>query len=289
MSSSKDVKQRIDNVGSVEQIIKAMYMVASTKLVKVRKQLYNIRPIHRELRHLVEEVGRKEGAREHLYYAQRPVKNTLYIVFSGDKGMAGSYNATILNAALLHMEEGRQEQIVSIGSKGSEFFKRKNKNIIRSISDISDARVYYGSESLADYILEYYRLGKADEVYIAYSHFENVLSHEPVVERLLPIPPGTEEGQEEEGRLYEPDLTTFIDHTVPLYLHMSIFRAVSEAHTSEHASRMVNMDAAGKNASDIIEELSIVYNKQRQAAITQELTEIVGSSNAMKKGGIDDI
>jgi F-type H+-transporting ATPase subunit gamma len=184
------------------------------------------------------------------------------------------------------MNQGKNEKIVVVGAKGYEFFKKKGKNIVESVVDVVDSQVYYGSESLAKWLIDYYMKGEADEVFIAYTHFINVLNYIPVVEKLLPAP--IKEGKADEDRKYEPDLYSFIDHMIPLYLHMKIFRAYSESHTSEQAARMVNMDAAGKNASDLIEKLTHLYNRKRQTNITEELNEIFGSVNFVNNGGLHD-
>lgn len=286
MSSMRDIKQRIENVRSVEQIINAMDMVASTKLVKARAQLEGVRPIYRGLKRVVEDVGSQKGAELHPFYKEREVKNSLYIVMTSDRGLAGSYNANITAKALEHMNQGRNEKIVTVGSKGYEYFKRKGKNIVQTIIDVVDSQVYYGTESLAKWIADYYMAGETDEVFIAYTHFENVLNYLPVVVKMLPV--AVKETGKEDGMKYEPNINTYIDHLIPLYMHMKLFRAFSESHTSEQAARMVNMDAAGKNASDIIEELTHLYNRKRQTAITQELSEIVGSVNILNKGGQHD-
>jgi len=282
----RDIKQRIENVRSVEQIINAMDMVASTKLVKARAQLEGVRPIYRGLKRVVEDVGSQKGAELHPFYKEREVKNSLYIVMTSDRGLAGSYNANITAKALEHMNQGRNEKIVTVGSKGYEYFKRKGKNIVQTIIDVVDSQVYYGTESLAKWIADYYMAGETDEVFIAYTHFENVLNYLPVVVKMLPV--AVKETGKEDGMKYEPNINTYIDHLIPLYMHMKLFRAFSESHTSEQAARMVNMDAAGKNASDIIEELTHLYNRKRQTAITQELSEIVGSVNILNKGGQHD-
>jgi len=285
VTSMRDIKQRIENVRSTEQIIRAMDMVASTKLQKARRQLEGVRPMYHELKRVVEEIGNKEEVEDHPFYFERKVKNSLYIVLTSDRGLSGSYNVNVLAHSLKHMNEGKNEKILVVGSKGNEYFKKRNKNIIRKITNIADARVYYGTENLAEWVSELYLSGEVEEVYIAYTRFENVLSYTPQVERLLPVATGVElEGFENsDEKKYEPNLATFIDHVMPLYLHMSLFRAFSEAHTSEQAARMVNMDAAGKNASDLIKDLTSMYNRKRQAAITQELSEIVGSANFLSK------
>lgn len=288
MSSTKDIKKRIANVSSVEQIIKAMDMVASTKLVKARKQLEGVRPIYGELKRIVREIGKQDKTKSHIFYKKREIKNTLYIIITSDKGLSGSYNSNIKKKALKHMNQGKNEKILVVGHKGKRYFENRDKDIIRSVVDVADSEVYYGSLGIAESVIESYLSGQVQEVYIAYTHFENVLNYTPVVEKLLPLEAEWDELADDIEMKYEPNLEIFIDHAVPLYLHMNLFRAFSESHTSEQAARMVNMDAAGKNASDIIEDLTRMYNRKRQAAITQELSEIVGSANILKKGGSND-
>jgi len=278
LSSTKDIKQRISNVGSVEQIIKAMYMVASTRLSKVRKQLEGVRPIYGELKRIVEELGSHEDAKSHIFYEEREVKNSLYVILTSDRGLSGSYNANVIAKALNHMEQGKSEKILVVGSRGYELFRKKDKNIVRTVIDVSDSKVYYGSESIANWITNFYLSGEVEEVFIAYTRFENVLTNEPIIEKMLPVVTGAVDTPYSFDKKYEPNINTFIDNVIPLYLHMSLFRIFSESHTSEQAVRMVNMDAAAKNASELIEELTRMYNRKRQAAITQELSEIVGSA-----------
>lgn len=288
MTSLRDIKQRIENVGSTQQIIKAMDMIASTKLHKARAQLEGVRPIYHELKRKVEELGVHKDAKKHVFYKEREVKNSLYIVLTSDRGFSGGYNANIASKALEHMNQGKNEKILVVGAKGYEYFKKKGKNIIRKIIDVADAQVYYGSESVAKWVIDLYLSGEVEEVFIAYTHFENVLKHVPCVERILPVSTEATDAEDNGNVKYEPDIDTFIGHLIPLYLHMNLFRAFSESHTSEQAARMVNMDAAGKNAEEMIEKLTRMYNRQRQAAITQELSEIVGSANILNKGGHND-
>lgn len=280
MSSMNEIKQRIENVTSTHQLIRAMNTIASTKLIKARNQMEGVRPMFSGLNLQVEEIASLEEAHSHPYYHEAEVDASLYIVFSSDQGYAGSYNANVLNFALNHMEKGKKnEQIIVIGNKGYQFFKRHNKRIIHLITDIKDSHVYYGSEELAQMTRDLYDQGQVQECFIIFTNFMNVLTYEPKVERILPIDVKHVASDFVNRRLYEPDLHTFIDELVPLYLHMAIFRAVSESHTSEQAARMTNMDTASNNASDLIKELSQQYNRQRQAAITQELSEIVGGAN----------
>ncbi|MGI6566141.1 MAG: ATP synthase F1 subunit gamma [Firmicutes bacterium] len=281
MSSLRDIKKRISNVGTTQQIVKAMYMIASTKLHKARAQLEGVRPIYRELQRVVKDVGEKQQARKHIFYQEREVKNSLYIILTSDRGFSGSYSASILAKALEHMEAGRQEKILVVGAKGHQFFRQRGRNIIRTITNLPDAQVYYGSESIANWAIDLYLSGEVEEVYIVYTRFETVLHYVPCVDRLLPVDISGVEIDEAGSIKYEPDVTAFIDHTIPLYMHMSLFRAFSESHTSEEAARMVNMDTAGKNADEMIRDLTRMYNRRRQAAITQEISEIVGSASIL--------
>lgn len=288
MSSTRSIKQRIQNVSSVEQIIKAMDMVASTKLVRARAQLEGVRPIYNKLKSIVEEVGTEEETQSNIFYEQRQVKNSLYIILTGNRGLAGGYNVKISKKALEHMKEGKSEKLVVVGSKGYEFFTKYNKNIVHSIVDVSDENVYYGSENLAKKAINLYLSGEVEEVFVAYTRFENVLTQVPTIEKILPIKTRENKKPETSEIKYEPSIETYINHMLPLYMHMKLFRTFSEAHTSEHAARMVNMDAAGKNAEEILEDLNRLYNRKRQASITQELSEIVGSASVLNKGGLDD-
>jgi len=287
MASMKEIKQRIVNVSSTENIIRAMDLVASTKLNRARERLEGVRPIYREVKRVLMEIGREEGAKDNVYYAERNVGSSLYIIITADQGFSGAYNANIASKALEHMH-GKKEKILIVGGKGYEFLIQKKKNIIRKIIDLPDAQVYYGTESIARWVLDLYLSGEVDEVYVAYTYFENVLSHEPRVEKLLPAPLDYKGISGENNRIYEPDLDTFIDHVIFLYMHMCLFTAFTEAHTSEQAARMVSMDAAAKNADEMIEELTHMYNRKRQAAITQELSEIIGGTNIINKGEPDD-
>lgn len=288
MASMRDIKQRIANVSSTEQIIKAMDMIASTKLHKARSQLNGVRPIYQQLSRIVKEISGKEEAKAHEFLKEREVKNSLYIILTSDQGFSGGYNANIISKTMEHMKQGKNEKILVVGSKGYDYFKNKNKKIIRKITDVADAQVYYETEKIAKWMTELYLTGKVDEVFIAYTQFENVLSYIPCVEKLLPLSTDPKDNSDRIERKYEPNVTTYIDYVIPLFLHMNIFRAFSESHTSEQAARMVSMDAAGKNASEMIEELTLMYNRRRQASITQELSEIVGSANILNKGGIHE-
>ena len=290
MPSMKDIKQRLSNVRTTHQIIRAMDMVAATRLHKARMRLEGIRPLQAEMRRHIAALGHCDEAAEHAFVVRREPKVTAYIIITSNKGLCGGYNTAICQKALEHMEQGHNERLIIVGTKGIEYFQRQHKNIRYRITDIPDVQIYETAGRLGARLTPLYLSGEVDEVYVAYTHFESTLSHVPRLERVLPLPIGAEEAArgeaQQEPRLekmkYEPDVRTFIDHIVPLYLHTYFFAALSEAVACEHAARMINMDAAGKNATEVIDDLKRMYNRKRQAAITQELNEIVGGANILR-------
>lgn len=272
MSSMREIKQRIENIESVEQLLHAMHMVASTQLRRVSRQLEGAIPVQEALQRKINELASVEAVGEYPYYARRPVQNSLYVVFTGDSSLAGSYYNRVQKFALENMD-GRNEKIIVVGSYGRRFFQRNRKNIVRSFVDLSDARIYYGAQNIADLLLESFLGGESDEVFLVYTEFKNVLNSSPKIERILPLPlQKAEPGPE----VFEPNLEVYLNQLVPFYIHMCIFRAFSEAHTSEQASRMLTTDAAGDNARELVENLRRNLNRRRQQEITQELSEIVG-------------
>ena len=180
------------------------------------------------------------------------------------------------------MNEGKNEVILVVGAKGYEFFRRRGKNILHRIIDITETQMYYDTGLLSEHVQSLYVSGEIDEVFIAYTRFESTLSYLPVVEKVLPISDGEENMRFDSEMTYEPDVHSFLEQAIPLYLHACFFAAMSESVACEHAARMVNMDSASKNATDIIDDLNRMYNRKRQAAITQEINEIVGGANILK-------
>jgi F-type H+-transporting ATPase subunit gamma len=203
------------------------------------------------------------------------------VVITSDKGLCGSYNKNVSEAALRHMS-GKNEKILVVGAKGSEFFRRRDKNVIRRITDISEAQIYEGTGRMADRIHHMYLSGEIDEVYVAYTKFETTLKYVPRVEKVLPLTGGEGRAIRRGGMKYEPDANTFLNELIPLYLHMYFFAAHSESLACEHAARMVNMESADRNATEIIDDLTLMYNRRRQAAITQEINEIVSGANILR-------
>lgn len=283
MSSMKDIRQRMANVRATKQVLSAMNMVSATKLHRARMRLEGILPLHLDMKKAVDDLERFAEIQNHALAAGREVKSTAYILITSDKGLCGSYNRDICEKALEHMNAGKNEKIISIGAKGCQYFKRRDKQILRRVTNTLEAQIYEGAGRLGELSGSLYASGEADEVYVAYTQFDSTLRHVPRVERLLPLF-GESDGirQRDGGMRYEPGAVPFLEHILPLYLHMCFFAALSHSIACEHAARMINMESAGKNAAEIIEDLKQMYHRKRQAAITQELSEIIGSANILQ-------
>jgi len=291
MPSLKAIKRRIASVSNTQQIMKAMNMVSASKVHKNKMKLEAIEPMFNSAKAFFDQGISFDNQEDNIYFAPRSVKNTAYIVISGERGLCGSYNSNVLKAALSHMEienAGTNEQIITIGAKGKEFFTRRNKFIVNDYAGVLENVPYSVAEDIAVYLADRFvedeysqedPEGLIDEIYIVYTQFETLLSHSVHVKKLLPFKPGIADF--DDTMIYEPDVHTYLKKAVPIYLAMVIYGAMVESSVCEQASRMISMDAAARNAEEIVDDLTLLYNRQRQSVITQEISEIVGGANAI--------
>jgi len=287
MASIKAIKKRITSVSNTKKIMKAMNLVAASKLQKAKSRLDDIRPMYSDIKELMENI--RAGVSEDMvvpFADEREVKNVAYIVLTSDRGLCGGFNATISKEALAHVEaqKGSSEKIIAVGSKGWDYFRRRGKDVVFRCEAASEATAFTDAEILGNRVADMYMSGEVDEVYIIYTHFESVLAHVPFIEKLLPLKmsPGDSPGSKTVIMSYDPGISTFITHAVPMYLNITIFGAMMESAVCEQASRMTSMDSATRNATDIIDDLTLDYNRKRQGMITQEITEIVSGANALQ-------
>jgi len=293
MPSLKAIKRRIASVSNTQQIMKAMNMVAASKVQKNKSKMEAIKPLLNEARKFIDKgvsvEGLAEGAFESIYYTSRPVKNVGYVVISGERGLCGSYNANILKTALSHMENNenakKNDLVITVGAKSKEFFVRNKKHIIEDYAGVLESEPYKTAEKIANRLVDMFIADKnqIDEVYIAYTQFDTLLSHTPAVVKILPFNPTPPDTNVTDWRevIYEPDVHTYLKKAVPIYLTMFIYGAMVESSVCEQASRMISMDAAARNAGEIVDDLTLQYNRQRQGVITQEISEIVGGANVI--------
>ena len=287
MASMKAIKKRISSVNNTKKIMKAMNLVAASKLQKAKARLDDIRPMYGDIKKVMEQI--KAGVSDDMeipFAEKRDVENIAYIVLTGDRGLCGSFNANVSKEALAYVGalKDKNAKIIAVGSKGWDYFRRRGKEIVHRCDGASEATAFADAEALGSRVAEMYKSGEVDEVYIVYTHFESVLTHIPYIEKLLPLKMAESEGFDPGSftMSYDPDINTFITNAVPMYLSITIFGAMMESAVCEQASRMTSMDSATRNASDILDDLTLEYNRKRQSMITQEITEIVSGANAQQ-------
>ena len=283
MPSMKAVKRRIASVDSTRQIMKAMNLVSASKLQRAKAQLTLVRPMLDNIKQVMDGVASGDALTDNPFFEKRELKNAAYLVVTGDRGLCGGYNLNIAKEALALIERADvPEKIVAVGSKGCDYFNRRGKNIVERYPGFSEAGAYENAEAIGKLLLGMYTSGEVDEVYVVYTRFESILSHEPKTVKVLPLGEPEVAGEASAMMLYDPDVNTFLDYAIPLYINTIVYGAMVESNVCEHASRMTSMDSASRNAEEIIDHLTLVYNRQRQGAITQEITEIVSGANAIQ-------
>ena len=274
--SSKEIKTRIRSMESTKQITKAMEMVAASKLRHAQARVTNSRPYFEILYNTITDIVNSNSDFSSPYLTERPVKKTMYVVIAGDRGLAGGYNSNILK--LVHGEmEGKDALVLPIGKKAVDFFRSKGvPSLTDSYAEAADVSIG-DCFSIAKQLSKAYLAGEIDEIHIGYTNFVSVLSQTPAVLRMLPLlqQHDAQRSGSASDILYEPDSVTVFDAIVPEYLGGILYGALCESRAAEQAARRTAMESATQNAEDMIADLSLKFNQARQAAITQEITEIV--------------
>lgn len=278
--STKEIKNRIRSMESTKQITKAMEMVAASKLRRAQAQISNSRPYFQIFYSAIQDILRANRDFQSPYLKERPVNKRLYIVIAGDRGLAGGYNSNILK--LVYEEMSRGEAIVlPIGKKAVDFFRtRKVAALTEQYAEAAGISIG-DCFSIAKHLSAAYLSGEFDEIRVAYTTFVSALSQEPATMRLLPLTRPENPSEEPVSRnrvIYEQDSEAVFASIVPEYLGGILYGALCESRASEQAARRSAMDSATQNAEDMIADLSLKFNRARQAAITQEITEIVAGS-----------
>ena len=278
--STKAIKNRIRSMESTKQITKAMEMVAASKLRKAQAQVLNSRPYFEILYSTINDIVDATKDFSSSYLIARPVKRTAYVVIAGDRGLAGGYNSNVLKLAYSEMT-GKDVTVLPVGKKAVDFYLARKLPLFtesyREAEDVSVGDCF----TMAKMLCKAYLAGEIDEVRLAYTNFVSVLSQTPSTLPLLPLPRQTtgREGNVASDILYEPDEADVFDAIIPEYLGGILYGALCESRASEQAARRTAMDSATQNADEMIADLSLKFNRARQAAITQEITEIVAGGN----------
>lgn len=277
--SAKEIKNRIRSMEATRQITKAMEMVASSKLRRAQAQVLSSRPYFEALYSTIHDIVDTNRDISSPYLTRRPGEKTLYVVIAGDRGLAGGYNSNILKLVLSELS-GKEAAVLPIGKKAVDFFSTRNIPAL-TVNYAEAAQVSLGDcFTVAKQLSKLFLDGSYDRICVAYTNFVSVLSQTPAVLQLLPLVRQTtgREGSVKSDIVYEPDSVHVFEQIIPEYLGGVLYGALCESRAAEQAARRTAMDSATQNADEMIAELSLQFNRARQASITQEITEIVAGS-----------
>lgn len=277
----KDIKRRIKSVESTMQITKAMELVSSSKLRRAKEKVEKSRPYFNILQETIQKILDNTKSLKSAYTQEREVKHSLYIVIAGDRGLAGGYNANIIKASLAEME-GKKPKIIPIGRKASEYFGKRGYDVAEDYLNVAESLDFIDAALITSLADELYRKGQVDEVYVCYTEFVSALTQTPKIMKLLPLQLQANPADIISSLEFEPSPEEVFDKIIPRYLEGIVYSTIVDAFASEQGARRTAMESASDNASDMIDSLSLLYNRARQASITQEITEIVGGAEAIK-------
>ncbi len=291
MAAGTEIRGKIKSVENTKKITKAMEMVAASKMRKAQDRMRAARPYSDKVRNIASNLGKANPEYTHAFMKRNDVKAAGFIVVSTDKGLCGGLNTNVLRAVTAKLRElqdaGVQSQVVAIGNKGLGFMNRIGAKVVSHVTQLGDTPHLERLIGPVKVLLDQYAEGKLSAVYLCYTKFINTMKQEPQLEQLLPL---SAEKMREETKaagehgwdyIYEPDAKSVIDELLVRYVEGLVYQAVAENMASEQSARMVAMKAATDNAGNLINELKLVYNKTRQAAITKELSEIVSGAAAV--------
>ncbi|SIS52182.1 ATP synthase F1 subunit gamma [Belliella pelovolcani] len=288
MANLKEVKERINSVVSTQQITKAMKMVAAAKLRRAQDKITQMRPYSQKLTTILNNVSAaSEGQADIVFAEKREVKHVLVVAVTSDKGLCGAFNTNVLKAAshaIANDFAGLNVTVLPLGKKAYEFFKKREQNVIADyyqvFSDVSFDNVKFAAEFAMNAFVD----GTFDKVVLVYNQFKNVATQEVMTEQFLPMASEELENgakKSETDYILEPSRAYIIEELVPTSLKIQFYKAILESNASEHGARMTAMDKATENAGELLKELRLMYNRTRQAAITNEILEIVAGANAL--------
>ncbi len=292
MAAAKELRTKIKSVENTKKITKAMEMISVSKMRKAQERMRSARPFSEKIRNIASNLGQANPEYVHTFMKSNDGKAVGFIVVTTDKGLCGGLNTNLLRAVTAKLKEtqaaGKTVSAVAIGGKGLGFLNRMGARVVSHVTQLGDRPHLERLIGPVKVLLDAYAAGEVSAVYLCYNDFVSTMRQEPTVRQLLPLSAadmhaeskasGTQHGWD---YIYEPDAQTVIDDLLVRYVEALVYQALAENMASEHAARMVAMKAATDNAGNVIAELKLVYNKTRQAAITKELSEIVGGAAAI--------
>ena len=286
MAGAKEIRTQIASIKNTQKITKAMQMVAASKMRKAQERMMATRPYAAKIQNVVTHLSHAHPEYHHPYLIEREVKRAGLIVISTDRGLCGGLNINLFKTVITAMKEwhasGLEVDLTLIGSKSNAFFKRLGGNITSTATHLGDAPSIIELIGSVKVMLDNYEAGSIDRLYIAHNVFENTMTQKPAMKQLIPVTgEGDEQLETHWDYIYEPDSRPVMDALMIRYIESLVYQGVVENVACEQAARMVAMKSATDNADDLIGELQLIYNKARQAAITQEISEIVSGAAAV--------
>ncbi|WP_337912659.1 ATP synthase F1 subunit gamma [Paenibacillus arenosi] len=283
-----EIKRQIKSVQSTKQITKAMEMVAAAKLRRAQEAAQAARPYADKLKEVVNSIAAGTQSAQHPMLVKRPIKKTGYLIITSDRGLKGGYNANVIRKLMDTIAERHRSTdeyaLFVIGRKGRDYFRRRGLPIVEDVTEVPDSPTFADIKTIAYKAVQYFEEGQYDELNLFYNEFINAITQTPVEKRLLPLEDNAASGakavQATATYEYEPDADTVLAHLLPKYAETLIYSAVLDAKASEFGAQMTAMGSATKNATKMISSLTLTYNRARQAAITQEISEIVAGASA---------
>ncbi|NLW97953.1 F0F1 ATP synthase subunit gamma [Luteimonas wenzhouensis] len=286
MAGGREIKTKIKSVQNTRKVTRALEMVSASKIRKAQERMKASRPYARAMRQLIGHLAQANSEFRHPYLVERAeVKRVGYVIVSSDRGLAGGLNNNLFRKLLVEIrqwqETGVEVDVVTIGQKATVFFRRLKLRMLASVTHLGDQPQVEQLVGVIKVMLDGYDAGDVDKVFLVYNDFVNTMTQRAAFDQLLPLPPSEAVAQHDWDYIYEPDAEAVLSHVLTRYIESLVYQAVMENVASEHAARMVAMKAASDNATKLIDTLNLIYNKARQAAITQEISEIVGGAAAV--------
>ncbi|MEE1315376.1 MAG: ATP synthase F1 subunit gamma [Faecalimonas sp.] len=281
MASMREIKRRRSSIQSTQQITKAMKLVSTVKLQRARQRAESAKPYFQYMYQTVNSMLAKVGVIDHPYLKPSTSEYVGIVVVTSNRGLAGGYNANIARMIQASGIEKEKVRLYTAGQKGAEVLARKGYTIVEDVSQIMEAPTYADAKGLCERLLKDFSEGQIGEIYVAYTEFKNTVSHIPKLMKLLPVEEQTEETDEHVLMNFEPSEEETLGLLIPKYITSMLYGTFLEAVASENGARMQAMDSATNNAEEIISDLELKYNRARQGAITQELTEIIAGADAI--------
>ena len=284
MASMRDIKRRRNSIASTQQITKAMKLVSTVKLQKTKMRSERSKPYFDKMYATVTSMLAKSGTIEHPYLKPQSSTKKAVILITSNRGLAGGYNSNVIKTVTGSDLKAEDIVLFTVGSKGREYFARRNYKIAKEYNEVIENPMFSDAKEICEEVLKRYVSGEVGEIYLAYTYFKNTVVHEPRLLKLLPIQ--VDEADIEAAKSnslmnYEPQEEEALEIIIPKYMTSILYGALVEAVASENGARMQAMDSATSNADEMIEKLTLQYNRARQGSITQELTEIIAGANAI--------